>query len=287
MNVPDTRDRETRGRDTQDHVRPVLRFGWLAKGALFVIIGVLSLELVRRGYSSEDADQQGALEALSTAPVGRVAVFAVSAGLLLYAIWQVWSAVVQDGDDDGDVDNAIHQLKRVGWVGLAGVYALLASTGISIALKGESAAEDDPDGPTSPTGLSSRLFELPGGRVLVAIIGIGTIAVALYQLQKGMRRDFLDDIDTAGLGAGHRRLLTILGAAGFAARATLMGTAGWLFIDAALVRNADRAAGLDESLRTLTDAPGGQLLLAATGLGLIAAGAYDMMTFRRQRIDEA
>lgn len=272
---------------SEEDARPLLRFGWMAKGLLFVIIGLLSLELARRGNASEEADQKGALEALAGAPVGRAAVFAVSIGLLFYAAWQVWAAIVQDGDDETDVDDVIHQLTRIGWVGLAGLYAMLATTGIQIALDGESAASSESGGPTSPSGFTGRLLEWPGGRWLVAAVGVATIAVGLYQLRKGLGRDFLDDIDTSGLGSRARRILSVLGVTGFVARAVLMATGGWLLVDAALLRDPDRAAGLDDSLRALTDAPGGRWLLTAVGLGLISAGVYDAATFRRQRIDEA
>lgn len=279
----------------EDVARPVLRVGWLAKGFLFVVIGLLSIELARRGLTARDADQKGALETLADAPVGRVAVFAVSAGLMLYAAWQLWSAIVQDGEDEDGTDAVIHLFTRIGWVGLAGVYGLLAWTGLRMAVSGAhsssnassgSSGSSDEQSPTSPTGLTARLLDIPTGRVIVVVIGVVTIGVGLYQLRKGLRRDFLDDIDTSGLGPVQRPVLVSLGVAGFAARSLLMGTAGWLFVSAAFANDADRAAGIDQSLQTLTEVTGGQLLLAATGLGLLAAGAYDMATFRRQRITE-
>ena len=82
-------------------------------------------------------------------------------------------------------------------------------------------------------------------------------------------------------------MLAWLGTAGFVARALAVATAGSLFVIAALDRDPQRAAGLDDSLHALAGAPGGRMLLTATGLGLIAAGVYDMVTFRRQRIDDA
>ena len=251
---------------------------------LVAAIGLLALELVRRGFSSADTDQRGALDALADVPGGRVLVFVVSLGLGLYACRQVWAAVISDRDRPDDVDEAIHNAKRVGWVGLAVVYVLLASTGITIALDGEQAADKEGEGSTSPTGLTARALEWPGGRVAVAIVGAATIAVAGYQFWKGVRQGFLDDIDDADLGPARRRLLAVLGTAGFIARALAIATAGTLFVTAALTRDPQRAAGLDDSLHTLAGAPGGRVLLTATGLGLVAAGLYDMATFRRQRL---
>lgn len=285
--MPQTQGNET---EEQEAARPGLAYGWLAKGLLFVVIGLLGLEIVRRGSSSENPDQRGALEAIAAAPVGRIAVLVVSVGLLFYAVWQVWAAWSQSHEgDDLDTSRAIHIAKRIGWVGLAAVYTLIAVNGLQIAL-GRSGSSDGSGGASggsaSPTAISGRLLELPAGELLVAALGLGTIAVGGYQLVKGLRSDFLDDIVTDDLDDDRTRLLSWLGTAGFVARAMLMGIAGWLFIEAARTHDPDRAGGIDQSLGTLATAPGGQILLATCSLGLIAAGAYDMATFRRQRIDE-
>lgn len=274
------------GSDLVRNARPWLSVGWLAKGSLFVIIGVLGLEIARRGFASESADQQGALQELASTPFGRVGVFVVALGLLAYAIWQGGAAITRGTDtDDVDPEDLLHTAKRIGWAGLSLLYGLLAVTGLEIAWRGEGAVDDGKDGATSPPGIADRLLDVPAGWLLAVAVGLGTLAVAAYQLRKGMRAEFLDDIDTAGLGRWTRRALTALGAAGFVARALLVGVAGWLFVDAAWSRDADEAAGLDRSLHTLAEATAGQALLTACALGLVAAGVYDMVTFRRQRID--
>ncbi len=273
------------GVDAEEAARPALRYGWVAKGFLFVIIGALAVEISRQGFSRKDADQAGALATLADAPAGRILVGAVSVGLLLYAVWQVWAAVVQESD------GVLHLLKRIGWVGLALVYGLLAVTGLQIALDGGSssggaAGSGSDQGPTSPTGLTARLFEVPGGRLLVAAVGIGTAVVGLYQLVKGAKGDFFDDIESDDLSGWHRLALRTMGTVGFAARALVLGIAGWLFVDAARRYDPERAAGIDQSLRILGTAPLGRVLLAVCGIGLAAAGLYDIITHRRQRIDE-
>lgn len=276
---PETTRRSDSTDDAEDAARPALAYGWIAKGLLYMIIGGLALELARRGYTSEEADQTGALEAIATAPAGRVLVMAVSVGLVCYSVWQIWAAVIQESE------GLLHVLKRIGWVGLALVYGLLAITGLQIAWEGEQAASSGDKGPTSPTGLTQRLFEVTGGRLLVIGIGIGTAAVGAYQLVKGLRGEFFGDIESDDVDEPQRWGLRVLGTAGFAARALLLGIVGWLFIDAARTYDPERAAGLDDALRTLASAPHGRMLLAACGIGLAAAGLYDMVTFRRQRID--
>lgn len=273
---------ETDGLD--DRVRPLLKFGWIAKGLLFAVIGVLAGELARRGWTREDADQTGALATLADAPAGRLLVALVSGGLALYAVWQLGAALVQNRTEP------IHLARRIGWVGLALVYGLIAHTGMQIALHGGSAAtdasQDSGGGPTTPGGLSQDLMGLPGGRLVVAAIGIGTMVVAGYHLWKGVSGDFLDDIAIDSVDARWHDALRALGTTGFAARAALLAIAGWLFVEAARTFDPDRAAGIDDSLRTLASVPAGRILLGACGIGLFAAGAYDAITYRWQRIDE-
>lgn len=290
----------TDSRPGESAVKPYLMYGWLAKGLLFVLIGALAVELARRGYSSEDADQTGALQALAGAPAGRVLVIVVSGGLLLYSVWQIWMAIVRDTDNVSDLETAFNIVQRVGWFFLGLVYALLALTGLEIAVLGNgSASGSGTDTSTgsgsagggassaaSPEELTERLFAVPGGRAIVVAIGLGTVVVGAYHLQKGLRQGYLGDIDTSGLSTAYRRFLTIVGTAGFAARALLLFVTGWLFISAAIDYDPTRAAGIDDSLNSLARAPAGTVVLLGCGLGLAAAGLYDMVTFRRQRILE-
>ncbi len=266
---------------THDDARAALSIGWLAKGLIFVVIGVLAIEIARRGFSGEDADQTGALTSLSTVGGGRLVVAALSFGLVGYAVWQLWSAIRSDATDPFGL------ARRAGWVGLAVVYSLLAHTGLMIAWHGPSRAGGGDDGPTSPSGFAVRAFELPLGRPLIGLVGCATIGVGVYNAWKGLSGDHLDDLDTTDTSSRHRSMLRVLGVAGFAARGLLLGIAGWLFVDAARSYQPERAAGLDDSLRELSEVTLGTTLLTLTGAGLIAAGLYDMVTFRRQRVGGA
>lgn len=258
----------------------ITRYGWIAKGLVFVLIGVLAVQLATQGYG-RDADKGGALaEVADTAPAGRWSVGAVGIGLLLFAAWQLWSAVRSEGTEP------LQLAKRVGWFGLAAAYSLFGVTALQIAVSGGGGEAGDQQGPTSPTGLSERLFELPGGRIVVAGIGMGTMVVGLYHLVKGVRLDFFDDIETDDLSRHSRRALAALGLAGFVARATLLGIAGSLFVVASWQYDPDEAAGIDESLRTVASAPYGRILLVLCAVGIMAAGVYDAVTYRRRRLAE-
>ncbi|MDW3218982.1 MAG: DUF1206 domain-containing protein [Acidimicrobiales bacterium] len=254
-----------------------LRVGWLAKGALFVLVGLLAVGLAQKDYGGTDADQRGALSSLAERPAGTLLVTAVSVGLLAYAAWQLRSVL-------GPRDGLLDQAKRIGTFGLALSYGALAIDGLQLAWV---SPERGPEGErvSSPEGIADRVLSLPGGVVVVSAIGIGVFAVGGYHLRRALRGGFLDDIDTADLDRRAQQVLRALGTTGFIGRAAVLAMAGWLLIDAALRHSPDRAAGMDQSLRTLLEAPAGPTLLTAIGLAIACAGLYDAVTFRRQRVD--
>lgn len=257
----------------------VTKAGWLAKGFVFVVIGILGLNIARQGYSADDADQGGALSAIADGPAGRALVLVVGLGLLLFAVWQFWLALTRSADD------LLGVAKRIGWAGLGVVYGMLGITGLEIAVTGDKGGSSD-GGTASPEGITNLAFEIPGGRLLVAAIGVGTLAVGVYHLKKGWQTDFLEDIDTEGLSRRSQRLLGGLGLIGFTARALMLGIAGLLFLVAAWQFDSNEAAGLDQSLRTLAEVTPGRLTIGAASVGLVCAGIYDMITFRRQRLSD-
>lgn len=256
----------------------VVKVGWIAKGLLFVFIGFLGLELGRRRYGAEDADKGGALALISDAPAGRALVLVVGAGLLLFAAWEWWSAAV---DDDLELLGIVH---RVGKFGVGVAYALLGVTGLEASVTGGS-GQSSGGGPTSPEGLTDRLFDLPGGRVLIVVIGVGTIIVGFYQAWAGWHADFIDDIETEDIEPIFKRWLTVLGGAGTLARASMLGIVGALFIVASWRYDSTEAAGLDQSLRAIAEGPFGRGLLILASLCLAAGGVFDIVTLRRRRLD--
>ena len=74
-------------------VRFFHRFGFAAKGLVYVLVGALALKAViaRRGAVQ---DEQGALHQVLAAPFGKVFLLIAAAGLLMYVVWrlvELWS----------------------------------------------------------------------------------------------------------------------------------------------------------------------------------------------------
>jgi hypothetical protein len=298
-----------------DRLERLTRAGWLSKGFVFVVIGMLAMEIALRDWggsgSSRSADQTGALRAVAEQPLGGILLAAVALGLVVFGLWNVAQALVPESTDLDPLGLA----QRIGWFGLGIFYIALAFAGFRLAaaaLEGDDgvappATTSAPAGTSgstagtsggsagtgsaaggggtpSTTALTARLLDAPGGRWLVAVVAIVVLVVAAYHLRKGITLEFVDDLDTSGLDADQERWLGRLGVGGFTARAIVLAVVAWFLLRAAIDFDPDDAVGLDGALRELASLVYGKLLLVAVGLGLTVAGVYDMITFRLQQL---
>ncbi len=270
-----------------ERVRAFTRYGWLSKGFVFVIIGVLALRIATRSWPDgrRQADQQGALRTLADQPLGSILLAATAVGLIVFMLWNITQAVIP-GSTELD---AFGVAKRIGWFGLGLFYGALAVAGFRLAWASgspdENAAGSTVGGSdTEPAALTARLLAQPGGRWVAIVAAIVIVAVALYHGYKGVTYGFVDDIDTSDLDDDTERWIGRLGVAGFLARGLVLGLVGALLLEAAIQFDPDDAVGLDGALRELATVAYGRVLLGIVGFGLIVAGSYDMVTFRRQKL---
>src|SRR5580698_10671517 len=79
------------------------RAGLTARGVIYLLIGLVAV-LVALGHSSQQADQQGALQLLAGKPYGLVALVLLGVGFAGYALWRLSEAafgVTGDGNGAG------------------------------------------------------------------------------------------------------------------------------------------------------------------------------------------
>ncbi len=152
-------------------------------------------------------------------------------------------------------------------------YIVLGVTALTFAQGGSSSAS----GSTQQT--STNILALPGGQLLLALVGLIALAVGVYLIVKGARQKFVNDIV---LPTGRsRRAVLVLGTVGYVAKGIAIAVVGVLFVIAAVTVNPTQASGLDGALKALAALPFGALILVAVGLGFIAFCIY---TFARARL---
>jgi hypothetical protein len=249
------------------------RGGFVARGLIYGIIGLLAFE-VAVSDTGKLTDQQGAIRTVANQPLGEVLLVLLAIGLGGYALWRLFRAALGRGPEDTD-----GTLERLGGVGSGLVYGGLCVASIN-ALTGSSTSGAS----SSPDKATAGVFDWPAGRWLVAIAGVVMLGVAVYQLVKGVRQTFLDEIKTEEMSVGTETWITWIGTIGHVARAVVFGLVGWFLLKAAYEFDAKEAVGLDGALTKILRADYGPWLLGLVAAGLIAFGVYSLSEARYRRI---
>jgi len=247
------------------------RAGLVARGVVYLIIGLLALKLAL-GDGGKTTNQQGALKTIAEQSFGKTLLVLVAIGLAGYALWRLLRAAVGHGAEQRDSGS-----DRVAALASGIGYAIVFVTAVKI-LTGSST------GSGTPKEATAGVLGWSGGTVLVAIAGVVMIGVALYQAYKGIARTFLDDAKTSEMGSGVRKGYTALGVFGHVARAVVFGLIGYGLIKAASDYDPHKAVGLDGALRKLADASYGPALLGLVAAGLVGFAAYSIADARYRKV---
>ncbi len=113
---------------TSHWVTMFARFGYAAKGVVYLIIGALAVELAA-GRGGAATDQRGALRTIYEQPFGKFLLIVVAIGLIAFALWSFIQALF---DTEGKGKKAKGILGRVGYAVIGISYGLLGARGHSI-----------------------------------------------------------------------------------------------------------------------------------------------------------
>src|SRR5215204_6696994 len=69
-------------------VERMARFGYVAKGVVYVVMGVLAVLAAVNAGGGSTTDQNGAFQAIEEAPFGQVLLGVVAIGLTGYVLWR-------------------------------------------------------------------------------------------------------------------------------------------------------------------------------------------------------
>ena len=234
------------------------RFEFVTRGLLYIMIAWL---VVATGRTE---DLTGAMEYLGGG-AGRWIMIFIVAGMAGYGLWRVSDAAF--GMDSGR-DHPKAWRRRVAAACSGGIYLYLAYKALMVMLGvrhiGGGAREN-----------AELALHLPAGTLALAIAAAVLVGAGFVQLWKAGSCSFLYHLDEAA----RRPLAKWLGRTGYAARAIIFVTIGWMLARAALDNSAAEAGGLEEAL----DALRGPLEIpVAAGLALF--GVYSLVEARYRSI---
>jgi hypothetical protein len=274
------RARET-ARDTVREASPGLiwlgRCGFAAKGAVYVLIGVAASRAAL-GMGDETIDTHGALGRIMEMPFGSWLLGAVAVGLLGYTIWRAVQALLDTEHKGSDLKGV---WVRGSYLLSAAIYATLTLAAVRLLID---AGAQSGNGEGATQDWTARLLEQPFGPWLVALVGVGLIGSAAFQLIRAGTADFRDRLQTSTMSSREQAVAVWAGRFGHIARGATFATMGFFLILAAFRQNPGEAKGLAGALNSLAEQPYGPLLLGAVATGLAFYGVYMFIEARYRRI---
>ena len=254
------------------------RAGWLVKGLVYVLAGLLAIIVVARSYGTklvagptQEASPTGAIKEVATVGGGRALLVVLAIGLIFYALWRVVTALLPGGVGAEAIAT------RVGYLVSAIIYGTFSATAISLARD----PKQNADGNQKVSSISARLLDSTAGRFALGAAGAVAIGAGLYRIVKGAKGDVTQELDLSGMSATRRSVTRRLGEIG---RGIGIGVIGIFLLRAAVFINANEATGLDGALRRLTRNAEGRAVVVVVAVGFFLYGVLCVETFNRRTL---
>lgn len=248
------------------------RFGLAARAFVYLVIGVLAVEIAL-GHRSQEADQRGAFAAIAQHSYGTVLLWVLGVGFASYALWRFTEAAfgtAADGDKGGPRAKSL--ARGVIYAGFAvSTFAFI----VGASRQGQAQQQET---------LTARIMKYQTGRWLVGLVGLIVVVVGVNMIFEGVTHKFEKQLDLTHSKPATHRVVVTLGVIGTTARGIVFAIAGALVMDAAITYDANKSSGLDGALRTLASQPYGPWLLGLLALGLITFGVYGLAAARWTKI---
>ncbi|MFJ1735173.1 DUF1206 domain-containing protein [Streptomyces sp. NPDC088254] len=252
------------------------RAGLTARGVIYLLVGLLALQIAFGENKSQEADRQGALAEISQRPFGSVLLWALGIGLVGMALWRLSEVVFGSVGPEGRKPK-----KRLLALARCAFYSFVAYSVLAFAAGSGSGGGSSDE---QSRDVTARVLELPGGQWIVGAGGIGVVVAGLWIGGRAVLRKYRDKMRMEQMSRAVRRAVDVTGVGGGAARGLVFAAAGVFAVRAAVDYRADQAKGLDDTLRSFADTPAGPWLLACVAAGLVLFGLFSFAMARWRKV---
>ncbi|MFF4243037.1 DUF1206 domain-containing protein [Streptomyces sp. NPDC001822] len=253
------------------------RAGFVARGVIYLLVGILALRIAFSDGGGKQADRGGAIAEIAEKPFGSVLLWALGLALAGMALWRLSEALFGQAGADGDKPG-----KRAMAAARFVFYAFVSYSVLSYAAGDTSSGSGSSDRQTDD--VTARALEWTGGQWIVGIAGAVVTGAGLWIAFRALARKYHKHLKMAEMSKRTRQAVDVVGVFGGTVRGAVFATAGGFAIAAAIQHEPGRAKGMDDTLRSFTETPAGPWLLVLIALGLAAFGLFSWANARWRKI---
>lgn len=255
---------EAKNKAAHPLIQRLERFGYIVRGVIYVVIGLLALELAI-GAGGGTVSPNSAITLIGRQPFGKVLLVLIAIGLAGYSLWGFVRAIFDPLRRGSDAKGLV---ARAGFL-LSGVtYGLLCYVAVMTLLNKPTSAA------ANSSGVPTAFLSGPMGKWAIIIFGIFWLVAGIGQIIVASKEEFMRDLRTSAMNEQQFKTLISLGKLGYAARGIVYATIGALILETIFKLGAPQAKGFDGALAALAHGPYGEVLLGLVALGLILFGAF-------------
>lgn len=251
------------------------RLGYVARGALYAVMGLLALGVALRVGGGQATDLSGSLMFLIGNPFGKLVLIAFAVGLAAYSLWGFVRAVYDPLHRGSDASGLA---ARLGFVTSAISYAAIVILAVQI-LAGSGGAAGDSTQKTIASVLTH-----PAGGWLTILLGLVAAGIGVGQFKEAYHPTFAKDLKGAEMSAPERDIAVGLGRFGMFARGVVFVVIGWSLTQAGIHHDAAQVQGFGAAFLFLMNQPFGHWLLGFIALGFVALGIHSFACARWIRL---
>lgn len=246
--------------------------GFISKGIIYVVIGVLSL-LASLQLGGKSSGTSQALTFLKKQPFGQIMLLFIGVGLLCYSFWMFLQSI-KDPENMGSDRKA--KSRRFGLFTTGLVYTVVAIMAFYHLFTSsyQGGSQTNYMSFLDPT-LISYIF-----------IGIGIVLFiqAIILIVGAFKGGLLDQFNLEG--HKNHRIIKTMGRFGFYARAFVVLIISYFFLGAGIYSGSNDIKGMQDAFAFMDQSTLGRILMAITAIGFISYGSFYIFLTRFRTFEE-
>ena len=275
MGTLDARGQAVKRASSNPFLQILERLGYVVRGALYAVMGVLALRLALNSGGGQATDLTGSLLFLTGNPFGKLVLIVAAVGLAAYSLWGFTRAVFDPLHRGSDAPG---YLARLGFVSSALSYGAIVFFAVQL-LAGSGSAGGD-----STQKTIASVLNHPAGGALTVVIGLVAVGVGIGQFVEAYRATFQADLKGAEMTQSERSLAIAFGRFGMFARGVIFLVIGWFIVQSGIHHDPAQVQGFGGAFLFLLVQPFGRLLLGIVALGFVALGLHSFACARWIRL---